>query len=122
MRLFFNLRQMVSYLTLVTDKVKKHFLKVMRAEEVEEMWFEYEGTPLKCRSSKVLPQGVTIRKTKDKEANFPESDLLHCSSNSVIEAHFMSSIKEADALKHKSQVVNDMQKKDHKQLWMGLQN
>lgn len=37
----------VSYLTLVTDKVKKHFLKVMRAEDVEEMWFEYEGTPLK---------------------------------------------------------------------------
>lgn len=37
----------VSYLTLVTDKVKKHFLKVMKAEDVEEMWFEYEGTPLK---------------------------------------------------------------------------
>lgn len=54
--------------------------------------------------------------------NFPEQDLLHCLSNSVVEAHFMSSIKEADALKHKSQVVNDMQKKDHKQLWMGLQN
>jgi hypothetical protein len=54
--------------------------------------------------------------------NFPERDLLHCLSNSVIEAHFMSCIKEADALKHKSQVINDMQKKDHKQLWMGLQN
>lgn len=54
--------------------------------------------------------------------SFPEHDLLHCPSHSVIEAHFMSSIKEADALKHKSQVVNDMQKKDHKQLWMGLQN
>lgn len=54
--------------------------------------------------------------------NFPDRDLLHCPSSSVIEAHFMSSIKEADALKHKSQVVNDMQKKDHKQLWMGLQN
>ena len=37
----------VSYLTLVTDKVKKHFLKVVKAEDVEEMWFEYEGTPLK---------------------------------------------------------------------------
>lgn len=37
----------VSYLTLVTDKVKKHFLKVMKAEDVGEMWFEYEGTPLK---------------------------------------------------------------------------
>lgn len=34
----------------------------------------------------------------------------------------MSCIKEADALKHKGQVINDMQKKDHKQLWMGLQN
>ena len=37
----------VSYLTLVTDKVKKHFHKVMKTEDVEEMWFEYEGTPLK---------------------------------------------------------------------------
>lgn len=37
----------VSYLTLVTDKVKKHFLKVMKAEDVEEIWFEYEGSPLK---------------------------------------------------------------------------
>lgn len=54
--------------------------------------------------------------------NFPERDLLHCPSSSVIEAHFMSCIKEADVLKHKSQVINDMQKKDHKQLWMGLQN
>ena len=34
----------------------------------------------------------------------------------------MSCVKEADALKHKSQVINEMQKKDHKQLWMGLQN
>lgn len=37
----------ISYLTLVTDKVKKHFQKVMRQEEVNEIWFEYEGTPLK---------------------------------------------------------------------------
>lgn len=38
------------------------------------------------------------------------------------EGPFMSCVKEADALKHKSQVINEMQKKDHKQLWMGLQN
>lgn len=37
----------VSYLTLVTDKVKKHFQKVMRPEDIGEIWFEYEGTPLK---------------------------------------------------------------------------
>jgi autophagy-related protein 5 len=34
----------------------------------------------------------------------------------------MSTVKEADSLKHRAQVINDMQKKDHKQLWMGLQN
>uniref|UniRef100_A0A8C5H9I6 Autophagy protein 5 n=1 Tax=Gouania willdenowi TaxID=441366 RepID=A0A8C5H9I6_GOUWI len=118
----------VSYLTLVTDKVKKHFLKAMRTDEVEEMWFEYEGTPLKWHypigvlfdlhaSASALPWSIIVH-----FKSFPDRDLLHCPTNSVIEAHFMSSIKEADVLKHKSQVVNDMQKKDHKQLWMGLQN
>jgi autophagy-related protein 5 len=32
----------------------------------------------------------------------------------------MSMLKEADALKHRSSVINGMQKKDHKQMWMGL--
>ena len=34
----------------------------------------------------------------------------------------MSMVKEADSLKHRAQVINSMQKKDHKQLWLGLQN
>ncbi|KAB0340751.1 hypothetical protein FD754_022854 [Muntiacus muntjak] len=118
----------VSYLTLVTDKVKKHFQKVMRQEDISEIWFEYEGTPLKWHypigllfdllaSSSALPWNITVH-----FKSFPEKDLLHCPSKDVIEAHFMSCVKEADALKHKSQVINEMQKKDHKQLWMGLQN
>ncbi|XP_031645070.1 autophagy protein 5-like isoform X2 [Oncorhynchus kisutch] len=125
---FYLLLPRMSYLTLVTDKVKKHFLKVMKAEDIEEMWFDFEGTSLKWHypigllfdlhaSNTALPWSITVH-----FKNFPKCDLLHCPSNSVIEAHFMSSIKEADALKHKSQVINDMQKKDHKQLWMGLQN
>lgn len=44
---YYLLLPRVSYLTLVTDKVKKHFQKVMRQEDVSEIWFEYEGTPLK---------------------------------------------------------------------------
>ncbi|KAI5616888.1 autophagy protein 5, partial [Silurus asotus] len=118
----------VSYLMLVTDKVKKHFLKVVKAEDVEEMWFEYEGTPLKWHcpigvlfdlhaSNTALPWSITVH-----FKHFPDRDLLRCSSSALIEAHFMSTIKEADAFKHKGQVINDMQKKDHKQLWMGLQN
>lgn len=34
----------------------------------------------------------------------------------------MSTIKEADALKHRSQIMSSMQKRDHNQLWTGLQN
>lgn len=44
---YYLLLPRVSYLTLVTDKVKKHFQKVMRQEDISEIWFEYEGTPLK---------------------------------------------------------------------------
>ena len=32
----------------------------------------------------------------------------------------MSSLKEADQLKHSGKVISQMQKKDHNQLWLGL--
>ncbi|XP_030055031.1 autophagy protein 5 isoform X1 [Microcaecilia unicolor] len=125
---YYLLLPRISYLMLVTDKVKKHFQKVMRPEDISEIWFDYEGTPLKWHypvgvlfdlhaSNTGLPWNITVH-----FKNFPERDLLHCLSKDVIEAHFMSCVKEADALKHKGQVINEMQKKDHKQLWMGLQN
>ena len=34
----------------------------------------------------------------------------------------MSSLKEADGLKHRGQIITNMKSKDHKQLWMGLCN
>lgn len=34
----------------------------------------------------------------------------------------MSVLKESDVLKHRGEVVNNMLKKDHKQLWLGLVN
>ena len=40
----------------------------------------------------------------------------------TVEAHFMSCIKEADQIKHGGRVISAMQKKDHNQLWQGLQN
>lgn len=39
-----------------------------------------------------------------------------------MESTFMYSLKEADAIKHKTVLVNCMQKKDHIQLWTGLVN
>ena len=32
----------------------------------------------------------------------------------------MSSLKEADQLKHSGKIISQMQKKDHNQLWLGL--
>lgn len=40
----------------------------------------------------------------------------------TVESQFMSCLKEADALKHKGQIISQMQKKDHKQLFLGLLN
>lgn len=46
----------------------------------------------------------------------------HSNYREIVEAHFMSCLKEADVLKHRGQVVSAMQKKDHNQLWLGLVN
>lgn len=40
----------------------------------------------------------------------------------MVEAYFLSCVKEADILKHKRQIVSGMMKKDHNQLWLGLLN
>ncbi|XP_022101326.1 autophagy protein 5-like [Acanthaster planci] len=126
--LFFLLISRQTYITLVTDKVQKHFKKFTDVTEEDEMWFDYEGQPLKWHypvgvlfdlyaHGIVLPWNITVH-----FKNFPEEDILRCRSKDVIEAHYMSCLKEADVLKHKSHVISNMQKKDHKQLWTGLQN
>ncbi|XP_014780325.1 autophagy protein 5 [Octopus bimaculoides] len=118
----------LSYFPLVTDKVQKYFQKFLDAEIQGEFWLEFEGQPLKWHypvgvlfdlygSEENLPWKLTVH-----FQNFPKDELLHCPNKDAVEAHFMSMVKEADALKHRSQVINGMQKKDHKQLWLGLLN
>ncbi|CAH3178039.1 unnamed protein product [Porites lobata] len=118
----------LSYLTLVTDKVQRHFQRAISSESVDEMWFEYDGQPLKWHypigvlfdlhgSSASLPWNLTVHFQR-----FPEDKIMRCPAKEAIEAVFMSAVKEADNLKHRSQVINSMQKKDHKQLWLGLSN
>ncbi|KAK3751566.1 hypothetical protein QZH41_017776, partial [Actinostola sp. cb2023] len=118
----------LSYLMLVTDKIQRHFQRAVNQDSVEEMWFEYDGQPLKWHypigvlfdlygSSASLPWNLTVHFQK-----FPKDELIRCSGKEAVESHFMSAVKEADSLKHKSQVINSMQKKDHKQLWLGLCN
>lgn len=47
---------------------------------------------------------------------------MACPNKEVVEAQFLSALKEADFLKHRGQIISTMQKKDHSQLWLGLVN
>lgn len=79
-----------------------------------------------------LPWQITVHFEK-----YPENKLMRCPSKysmlfasnvliqkiffrDYVEAHLMHSLKEADALKHKSHIMALMQERDHKQLWLGL--
>ncbi|RUS71432.1 hypothetical protein EGW08_020815 [Elysia chlorotica] len=125
---FFLLVPRLSYFPLVTDKVVKHLSKHVDRDNQGEMWLEYEGQALKWHypigllfdlfgSKADLPWNLTVH-----FQNFPEEELLHCPSKDAVESHFMSVLKEADALKHRGQAVNNMQRKDHKTLWSGVMN
>jgi len=123
----------MSYLPLATEKVKKYFTNKFSNLDPLEMWFDYKGKALKWHH----PIGVLFDQMKGSPldndeglpwqltvhfSNFPKQDLIPCHNREVIESHFMSAIKEADQLKHGGRVVSTMQKKDHLQLWTGLQN
>jgi len=123
---YFLMAPRVSYFPLVTDKVKKHFQRFIENED--EVWFSYNEIPLKWHipigllfdlllTDDSLPWQITVNFKK-----YPEDVLFKCPNKDVIESHFMSCLKEADALKHKGQIISQMQKKDHKQLFLGLLN
>ncbi|XP_041463575.1 autophagy protein 5-like [Lytechinus variegatus] len=118
----------LTYITLIAEKIEKHFKKFTAIDEQDEVWFESNGQALKWHypvgvlfdlhmHDKPLPWRITVH-----FKNFPEDEILHCKSKEVIEALYMSSVKEADVLKHRGQVMNNLQQKDHKQLWTGLQS
>lgn len=117
-----------TYFPIIKEKIERHFVKDVEKELIDEIWLEYEGQPLKWHypvgllydlfaQHSELPWNLTVH-----FQNYPSDEIMRCGSRDVVEAHYMSTVKEADALKRKSQVINGMQKKDHKQLWMGLLN
>lgn len=115
-----------SYLPLVTEKISKHLINYVNKEKAGEMWLDFDGQALKWHypigvlfdlfgNSSSLPWKLTAH-----FEDFPEDEIMHCLSREAVESHFMSTLKEADALKHRGNIINGMQKKEHKQMWMGL--
>ncbi|XP_050294009.1 autophagy protein 5 [Anthonomus grandis grandis] len=128
---FYLMVPRLSYFPLVTDKVRKHFIKYVSSDKVEhEMWLEYNGQPMKWhfpigvlydslvdRENDSLPWVITVHFDK-----FPETQIYRFNNKETVESYFMACLKEADVLKHRGQIATNMQKKDHNQLWLGLQN
>eukprot|EP00088_Acartia_fossae_P054637 TRINITY_DN6297_c0_g1_i2.p1 TRINITY_DN6297_c0_g1~~TRINITY_DN6297_c0_g1_i2.p1 ORF type:complete len:267 (-),score=38.17 TRINITY_DN6297_c0_g1_i2:223-1023(-) len=123
----------MSYLPLITEKLAKHFQNKEKSRQVDKLWLDYKGTPLKWHhpigalfdkfkglpldNDEGLPWKLTIH-----FSDFPDQEVVPCHSREQIESYFMSCLKEADQLKHGGRVMSLMQKKDHVQLWSGLQN
>jgi len=130
---FYLMLPRMSYLPLATDKVLKHFSKYSVDKNPGNVWFDYKGSPLKWHhpigalydlfkgvpldNDEGLPWQITVHMT-----NFPQQDLIPCTTREVIKSQYMSSVKEADQLKHAGKIVSNMKEKDHLQLWTGLQN
>lgn len=120
----------VTYFPLVLDRVVKYFCRFMDQSKptTTDMWLDYEGQPIKWHhpiglswdlfgSHYDLPWRLILH-----FSDFPAKELVRCNTKASIETNFMSSLKEADALKHKGAVIKNMVRKDHNQLWSSLVN
>jgi autophagy-related protein 5 len=122
------------YFPCIIDKIFRYYSTYFKDNltdptnyiSLNNLWLEYESIPLKWHypigvlydlytSSCHLPWQIIVHLSK-----FPENELIRFPDKESIEAHYMSTLKEADALKHKGQIMGDMQKRDHKQLWNSL--
>jgi autophagy-related protein 5 len=127
------------YFPCIIDRIHRYYSNYFKENlhdstssiSFNNLWLEYESIPLKWHypigvlydlyTSSIdstvahLPWQLTIHLSR-----FPDEDILRFPDKESIEAHYMSTIKEADALKHKGQIIGDMQKRDHKQLWNSL--
>jgi autophagy-related protein 5 len=130
-----------SYFPCIIEKIHRYYSIYFKEKEnlnettnninLANLWLEYESSPLKWHYpigvlydlytssassiSSHLPWHITVHLSK-----FPEGEILRFPDKESIEAYYMSTLKEADALKHKGQIIGDMQKRDHKQLWNSL--
>lgn len=125
---FYLMVPRLTYFPLLSDKIQKHFSNHVKDDIVgAEMWIDYDSQSLKWHypvgllfdyygSDAKLPWNVTVH-FKD----FPETELIHCPNKLAVQSHFMSTVKEASALKHRTQLVQSMLPKEHKELWQGFE-
>ncbi|XP_037080674.1 autophagy protein 5-like [Pollicipes pollicipes] len=115
----------MTYFPLVIDRVRRHFSRSVHPDhQGSDVWLEWDGTPLKwhqpvglqfdllCTES-ALPWHLAVHFTS-------HTDEACVMKREALESFFLSSVKEADQLKHKGAVMSSLGKRDHNQLWAGL--
>ena len=131
--------QRQNYFPCFIEKIQKYYSTYFKENindtinniNFSNLWLEYESIPLKWHypigilydlytssissTNSHLPWQIIVHLSK-----FPEGEIIRFPDKESIESHYMSTIKEADALKHKGQIISDMQKRDHKQIWNSL--
>jgi len=128
-----------SYFPCIIEKINRYYSTYFKENlndttnniSLANLWLEYESIPLKWHypigvlydlytssissTNSHLPWQITVHLSK-----FPEGEIIRFPDKESIEAYYMSTLKEADSLKHKGKIIGDMQKRDHKQLWNSL--
>uniref|UniRef100_A0A0N5ARF7 Autophagy protein 5 n=1 Tax=Syphacia muris TaxID=451379 RepID=A0A0N5ARF7_9BILA len=123
---YFVMLPRVSYFTLILPRVLQFFGTAVEHFDASSVWLQCGTTPLKwhypvgvlydlLKSDEKLPWTITVRVT-----DFPK-ELIRWSRDSM-ESSFIQSIKEADYLRHKAEVVNSMTPEEYRKLWNGLVN
>jgi len=118
-----------SYLPLVTQGVREHFM-ISAPVVVDEMWFDYNGTPLRWH----IPMGVLFDQMCPTGGNaelpwsltvhfqgFPSTQLLRCPNDSTVREHITNTLKEANFIKHgDNNKVNKLSLNESNAWWDGL--
>lgn len=115
----FLLVHRMSYFPLVLDRVQRYFNRFLNQHAGNgpgEMWLEDEtGMPVQWHYPVGVLYDLAMSPTSVSGGpwpltvhfrDFPEQDLIHYTSRDVIEAVYMSAVKEADFLKHRGQVID----------------
>ncbi|GMS79909.1 hypothetical protein PENTCL1PPCAC_2084 [Pristionchus entomophagus] len=123
---FFAMLPRVSYFPLILPKVINYFTSTCEdlSLEQDKLWLKYSGQPIKMyypigvlfdmmKTDDLLPWTISLR-TKDAPANSGNI------GKDALESMFMQSLKEADYLRRKAEIISSMRSDDHKQLWRGI--
>lgn len=116
----------VAYLPLFYDKLEKLYARAANSAPEDELWLSSEDVPLRWhypvgvlfdlygRGGR-MPWNITVH-----FKNFPEDDLLHCQGREAMESYFHSKLKEADCVKHRSEIIQSLTPQQFGQLWDSL--